>query len=90
MARAQYLGLGGDFLTRRAAEALAGGERAGRLGSAPARMGGGLAGAPRLIAAHRRENAARRAQLARVAGDPEALVSGLFRGFGGRRGWGEA
>lgn len=55
----------------RTAEALAGGERAGRLGSALARMGRDLADAHRQIAILRRENAALREQLARLAGGPE-------------------
>ena len=71
VARAQVSELGGDPLTQRAADALARRERAGRLGSALVALGGDLAGAHRQIALLRRENVALRAQLARLAGDPE-------------------
>jgi hypothetical protein len=56
----------------RAAEALAGGERAGRLGSALARLARDLVDAHRQRAIFRRENAALRAQLARLEGGREA------------------
>ena len=82
--------MGGDPLTRRTAEALAGGERAGRLGRALARLVRELADAQRLIAVLRRENMPVRAQLARLPGGREAPPAAHSEGSGGEAVWGEA